>query len=98
MLLADDYDRIFAWLAGPNFAPALRDSLDKAIDGTGQWFLKSTPYCDWVSGDTNVLWCKGPSMYLLGHATVTGASDEDRWYWQNRPHVSHKQSTDDTQD
>ncbi|KAH7079932.1 hypothetical protein BKA63DRAFT_600355 [Paraphoma chrysanthemicola] len=52
-------DMILEWLAAPDPSINHRQACDKYEPGTGEWFLKSQDYQDWVSGPSPLLWLHG---------------------------------------
>ncbi|KAL8812638.1 MAG: hypothetical protein Q9200_000866 [Gallowayella weberi] len=50
---------ILAWFSPLNFSKTQQDVFARREDGTGQWFLDSPNFQDWVSGSTRTLCCPG---------------------------------------
>ncbi|KAL3445802.1 hypothetical protein BJX65DRAFT_280401 [Aspergillus insuetus] len=53
------YWDIAQWLSQSNSLQRQQDILDERTEGTGHWFLESTEFHDWTSGDKGNLWCYG---------------------------------------
>lgn len=47
------------WLSPLSFAEKQKDVYANAQSGTGQWFLQSQQYKQWLLGKHEVLWCHG---------------------------------------
>jgi Cdc6-like AAA superfamily ATPase len=47
------------WLAPPAYEAQYRDALENRQPSTGQWFLDSQEFTNWVNGDPLTLFCPG---------------------------------------
>ncbi|KAL4806547.1 hypothetical protein BDV18DRAFT_152048 [Aspergillus unguis] len=54
----EDLD-ILDWLVKTDYGPLQSDFLDRRQPGTGQWFLDSAEYQDWVNSNAHTLFCPG---------------------------------------
>lgn len=50
---------IASWLSDLNFEKTQIDSFAKRTNGTGQWFLESQAFKDWLAEKSGILWCPG---------------------------------------
>ncbi|KAL8691378.1 MAG: hypothetical protein Q9224_004193 [Gallowayella concinna] len=50
---------VLAWFSPLNFSKTQQDVFARREDGTGQWFIDSPEFQDWVSGSTCTLCCPG---------------------------------------
>lgn len=57
---SDDQERhkIAEWISSTNYAAYQADCLSERQEGTGQWLLDTTEFCEWVK-NTGVLYCPG---------------------------------------
>ena len=53
-------DELLDWISSLNFAKKQEDVFNKWHPGTGEWFLRTTEFQAWFTGDQNsMLWCAG---------------------------------------
>ncbi|KAL3475445.1 ankyrin repeat-containing domain protein [Aspergillus californicus] len=52
-------DTILDWLTDFDYGRQLSDYLDQRAPGTGEWFLESSEYKDWMNGRQQILLCPG---------------------------------------
>ncbi|KAF2141322.1 uncharacterized protein K452DRAFT_38103 [Aplosporella prunicola CBS 121167] len=57
--LQREAQNIINWLSEVNFLATQAAVLARRTEGTGQWFLESNEFRQWVAGDNKVLWCPG---------------------------------------
>ncbi|CAG7985724.1 unnamed protein product [Penicillium nalgiovense] len=50
---------VLDWLSRQNYATQQSDFLGRREQGTGQWFLDSSEFKDWISGSKQTLFCPG---------------------------------------
>ena len=50
---------IIAWLSPIDFLQTQSDIFSRHEVGTGQWFLESDEFTQWVAGEYKTLWCPG---------------------------------------
>ncbi|KAL8644546.1 MAG: hypothetical protein Q9226_007707, partial [Calogaya cf. arnoldii] len=50
---------VLDWLSPLDFFKTQQDIFDRHEEGTGQWFLESHEFKDWLSGQSRVLYCPG---------------------------------------
>ncbi|KAN0080897.1 hypothetical protein V8E54_004101 [Elaphomyces granulatus] len=50
---------LLGWLSPIDYAGLQSDTLRKRQAGTGEWFLKSTPFIEWLEGKKKTLFCPG---------------------------------------
>ncbi|KAN0073570.1 hypothetical protein V8E54_008790, partial [Elaphomyces granulatus] len=56
----DEYrKKILDWLSPIDYAELQSDTFHKRQKGTGEWFLKSTPFIEWLGGKEKTLFCPG---------------------------------------
>lgn len=57
---SDDQERqkIAEWISSTNYATYQADFLSQRQEGTGQWLLNTTEFCEWVK-EVGVLYCPG---------------------------------------
>ncbi|KAN0068811.1 hypothetical protein V8E54_012980 [Elaphomyces granulatus] len=51
--------KLLGWLSPIDYAGLQSDTLRKRQAGTGEWFLKSTPFIEWLEGKKKTLFCPG---------------------------------------
>ncbi|KAK0219050.1 hypothetical protein IW262DRAFT_1462672 [Armillaria fumosa] len=53
--------QVVAWLTPLDYNAVQRDNLQKRVADSGEWFLKSSEFLDWVDGSVapSALWCVG---------------------------------------
>ncbi|KAN0075579.1 hypothetical protein V8E54_006849 [Elaphomyces granulatus] len=51
--------KLLGWLSPIDYAELQSDTLRKREAGTGEWFLKSTPFVEWLEGKKRTLFCPG---------------------------------------
>ncbi|KAN0072342.1 hypothetical protein V8E54_009271 [Elaphomyces granulatus] len=51
--------KLLGWLSPIDYAGLQSDTLRKRQAGTGDWFLKSTPFMEWLEGKKKTLFCPG---------------------------------------
>lgn len=51
--------KVLDWLSPSNYATQQSDYISRREQGTGQWFLDSSEFKDWVSGSKQTLFCPG---------------------------------------
>ncbi|OQE93683.1 hypothetical protein PENNAL_c0005G05905 [Penicillium nalgiovense] len=51
--------KVLDWLSRQNYATQQSDFLGRREQGTGQWFLDSSEFKDWISGSKQTLFCPG---------------------------------------
>ncbi|KAN0083718.1 hypothetical protein V8E54_002806 [Elaphomyces granulatus] len=54
-----DRKKILDWLSPIDYAELQSDTFQKRQKGTGAWFLKSTPFIEWLEGKEKTLFCPG---------------------------------------
>ncbi|KAN0080826.1 hypothetical protein V8E54_004030 [Elaphomyces granulatus] len=54
-----DCKKILDWLSPIDYAELQSDTFHKRQKGTGEWFLKSTPFTEWFQGKEKTLFCPG---------------------------------------
>src|SRR5437762_10111187 len=57
--LAAELDKIFSWLSARNFWSRQNDILRTRVEGTGNWFLATPEFTDWLAGTSRILFCQG---------------------------------------
>ena len=57
--LDKDRKKILDWLSPIDYAELQSDTFHKRQKGTGEWFLKSTPFIEWSEGKEKTLFCPG---------------------------------------
>lgn len=66
-------ERILLWLSPFPFRKQHDAILESVQAGTGGWFMKHEKVCNWLEGNTNMLWCPGIrkycDFYTLGKLT-----------------------------
>ncbi|KAN0087362.1 hypothetical protein V8E54_001050 [Elaphomyces granulatus] len=56
----DEYrKKLLDWLSPIDYAELQSDTFHKRQKGTGEWFLKSTPFTEWLEGKEKTLFCPG---------------------------------------
>jgi len=55
---------ISSWLSPINFMIKQSDLIEKRQEGTGQWFLDTLEYTQWVNSFRTYIWCTGIRMTL----------------------------------
>ena len=56
----DEYrKKLLDWLSPIDYAKLQSDEFRKRRKGTGEWFLKSTPFVKWLEGENKTLFCSG---------------------------------------
>jgi hypothetical protein len=56
----DEYRmKLLDWLSPIDYAELQNDTFRKRQKGTGEWFLKSTPFIEWLEGKKKTLFCPG---------------------------------------
>ncbi|KAN0076279.1 hypothetical protein V8E54_006421 [Elaphomyces granulatus] len=56
----DEYrKKLLDWLSPIDYAELQSDTFHKRQNGTGEWFLKSTPFIEWLEGKKKNLFCPG---------------------------------------
>ncbi|KAB8263008.1 hypothetical protein BDV32DRAFT_136095 [Aspergillus pseudonomiae] len=84
--LGDDheYQRIIDWLTPVNYTLQQNDFITRRQEGTGQWFLNSTEFKQWLSQSKQTLFC--PGMPGAGKTMIT-ATTIDHLYreFRNQP-------------
>jgi hypothetical protein len=53
------FERIANWLSPTNFAAQQVDIISRRVNQTGQWFLESDKFNDWLHGKNTTLFCPG---------------------------------------
>ncbi len=53
------------WLSPFDFCSKQQDILSDRCPGTGEWFLKSQEFNDWLRGTNQTLWLDGIRKFLL---------------------------------
>ncbi|CAG9982523.1 unnamed protein product [Clonostachys byssicola] len=66
---------ILKWLTPIDYKPQHGDILQKRHPGTGQWFLKSIRYKDWIEKEKDILYC--PGIPGAGKTILTATTIED---------------------
>ena len=51
--------KLLDWLCPIDYAKLQSDTFHKRREGTGEWFLKSTPFVEWLEGTKKTLLCPG---------------------------------------
>ncbi|KAN0070269.1 hypothetical protein V8E54_011850 [Elaphomyces granulatus] len=51
--------KLLDWLSPIDYAELQGDTFHKRQKGTGEWFLKSTPFIEWLEGKEKTLFCPG---------------------------------------
>ncbi|KFY83656.1 hypothetical protein V498_07892, partial [Pseudogymnoascus sp. VKM F-4517 (FW-2822)] len=51
--------RLLKWISSTDFPSQLSDIISRRQEGTGQWFLESTEFNNWLSGGEKTLFCPG---------------------------------------
>jgi hypothetical protein len=51
--------KLLDWLSPTNYVELQCDTFHKRQKGTGEWFLKSPPFIEWVEGKKKTLFCPG---------------------------------------
>ncbi|KAN0087343.1 hypothetical protein V8E54_001031 [Elaphomyces granulatus] len=54
-----DRKKLLDWLSPIDYAELQSDTFHKRQKGTGEWFLKSTPFIEWLEGKEKTLFCPG---------------------------------------
>ncbi|KAJ4122854.1 hypothetical protein NW765_017402 [Fusarium oxysporum] len=57
--LNQEHQAILDWLTPVNYGSQQSDCFGKRQQGTGQWFLESAEYEEWLDADGNTLFCPG---------------------------------------
>jgi hypothetical protein len=57
--LDEDRKKILDWLSPMNYAELQSDIFHNRQQGTGEWFLKSPPFIEWLEGKKKTLFCPG---------------------------------------
>ncbi|OOO07983.1 Ankyrin repeat-containing domain-containing protein [Aspergillus oryzae] len=87
--LGDDqeYQAVINWLTPVNYALQQNDFIARRQEGTGEWFLNSTEFKQWLSQSKQTLFC--PGMPGAGKTMIT-ATVIDHLYrtYQNKPKTS----------
>lgn len=52
-------DKLLKWISSTDFPSQLSDIISRRQEGTGQWFLESTEFNNWLSGREKTLFCPG---------------------------------------
>ncbi|OBT65133.1 hypothetical protein VE03_04735 [Pseudogymnoascus sp. 23342-1-I1] len=52
-------DKLLAWISSSDFPSQLSDIIARRQAGTGQWFLESPEFNNWISGREKTLFCPG---------------------------------------
>ncbi|OTB16284.1 hypothetical protein K445DRAFT_47805, partial [Daldinia sp. EC12] len=68
------HDKVVSFIAPHDFSLEYDSLLYEKIHGTGQWFLESTKFKNWVRGEGSVLWC--PGMPGAGKSTLCAIAIE----------------------
>jgi hypothetical protein len=55
---------IMAWLSTLNFSTRQKDFFNRRQEGTGEWFLKTDAFKNWLDGTERTLWCPGLRMII----------------------------------
>ncbi|KAF2116888.1 hypothetical protein BDV96DRAFT_37679 [Lophiotrema nucula] len=55
-----EFTHIFHWLSSWNFRERQRDIMSVRVKDTGDWFLRSKEYTDWLAAKPSTLLCRGP--------------------------------------
>ncbi|KAL9610579.1 MAG: hypothetical protein Q9167_004730 [Letrouitia subvulpina] len=71
---ASEKRQIVRWLSPLNFFPTQEDLFSRSIEGTGEWFLKSAQFEDWLNSAGGTLWC--PGIPGAGKTTLTSIAVE----------------------
>jgi hypothetical protein len=69
-------ERICSWLTNANFGTVYSESLSKATEGTGMWFIESREFIRWKRGDFNILWGTGKREFKMLNRTVLRKVDD----------------------
>ena len=56
---ASEARQITRWLSPLNFSQTQDDLFRRRKEGTGQWFLESAAFQEWMSSNGGTLWCPG---------------------------------------
>ncbi|KAE8368005.1 hypothetical protein BDV27DRAFT_154483 [Aspergillus caelatus] len=87
--LGDDreYQAVIDWLTPVNYALQQNDFIARRQEGTGEWFLNSTEFKQWLSQSKQSLFC--PGMPGAGKTMIT-ATTIDHLYreYRNKPMTS----------
>jgi hypothetical protein len=51
--------KILDWLSPIDYMELQSDTFHKRQKGTGEWFLKSAPFIEWLEGKNKTLFCPG---------------------------------------
>jgi hypothetical protein len=57
--LVESRKKILDWLSPIDYVELQSDTFRKHQKGTGEWFLKSTPFIEWLEGKKKTLFCPG---------------------------------------
>ena len=57
--VTDERRKILNWLSKLKYWDKQKDIFGRTEPGTGQWFLDSVEFKDWMEGESRVLWCPG---------------------------------------
>jgi Cdc6-like AAA superfamily ATPase len=57
--LVESRKKILDWLSPIDYAELQSDTFRKHQKGTGEWFLKFTPFIEWLKGKKKTLFCSG---------------------------------------
>ena len=60
-------EKVLAWISEDNARETYRRKLQQRQPGTGNWFLKSKAFQEWLAGGGKTLWC--PGIRTLGFIT-----------------------------
>lgn len=75
LLLKKEDMEILAWLSTDHYGAQQSDTLKRWHPGTGQWFLKSEKYQDWLQTKGKTLYC--PGIPGAGKTTMVSAAIHD---------------------
>ena len=57
--MKEEDQAIAAWLSPLNLLIKQQDIISSRTKGTGEWFLNSPEFGDWLHGTKKALWCHG---------------------------------------
>ncbi|EOA88660.1 uncharacterized protein SETTUDRAFT_160526 [Exserohilum turcica Et28A] len=68
---------ILTWLTPIDYASQQRDAIRRRQPGTGQWFINSREYQDWIGGRNRTLFC--PGIPGAGKTVLASIINADLW-------------------
>jgi hypothetical protein len=81
----DEYrKKLLDWLSPIDYTTLQSNTFDNCRKGTGEWFLKSTPFVEWLEGKKKTLFCPGIpgagktmiSSIVINHLKISLSDDK----------------------